>query len=249
MRHIIITRLNCGIYNTFETIKKRQGLTCTIDEFVIERIRLCKKLTMRSLAGQSNQHFSWWLVIDPKTPDTIRKLVKTELTLVGKIIEQGKYTEFKVPIPTDQPIMMTRLDSDDMLSKDYNKNLRQFARPLEPTTMVIEPFTWIRFDEQVSRSSGIKQAPMIRKCTQPSFVCSVCSMMRTAEDDRQIYDIKHTKLLNHIPHLIMHKGLTAGRLTGDMNVVESNNCSWAGKCLKPISIEDTTKIKQMFSLL
>lgn len=128
--HCIITRFNLGMFNpdhNFFDLKghpKGQGVSLSANEWMKHRMNLFITFTLPSVMAQTNQNFTWIVLLDEHTPQVYRDLlariryrnVKFVYIDIGEIgineailnnIESGDYD-----------LITTRLDNDDAIHKD-----------------------------------------------------------------------------------------------------------------------------------
>lgn len=124
-RHLLISRLN--VY--YKTKMADRGFD--IDAWLLERVEIFKKFCLPSILNQSNKNFYWFFYIDSETPLE----VKSELATIFqpypfvKLISH-QYDSFNITkyLNSDirkyleenfQYLISSRVDTDDMLNKDY----------------------------------------------------------------------------------------------------------------------------------
>lgn len=124
-KHILITRLNAFYKQKMPT----HGYDP--DEWLIGRVRLFKEYCFPSVVNQSSADFEWILYIDSQTPVQVVEELK-ELFLPHRNFHllQRKFDDFAIHPHLDNDIreiaeinfnylITTRLDTDDMIHKDY----------------------------------------------------------------------------------------------------------------------------------
>lgn len=138
MKHFILTRFNLknsAWGNNDHGIPKALS-----EEWLNNRIELFKNYCLPSIENQTSKNFIWFLILDIDTPEffkqTIEKLTKVDIN-VRIIFSDG----FKYLIPTllteinncidksDNYIITTRLDNDDIVHKDFIKTIQELYKP------------------------------------------------------------------------------------------------------------------------
>lgn len=124
-KHILISRLNV-YYKT-----KTAGRGFDPDTWLLERIEIFKKFCFPSILNQSNKKFIWFFYIDSETPLEIRIDLENTfkpypfIKLIAHHYESFNITKYFQNDIQDflgedfQYLVSSRVDTDDMLHKDY----------------------------------------------------------------------------------------------------------------------------------
>ncbi len=132
MKHVLITRFALR----FEEGNPRRRYEGR--EWVQYRMELFKKYTLPSVQAQTYQDFDWWFLVDFNFPGFMNKDTK-ELNKYGKCMfitdpweeKQKGVAEYLSKYYKDEWVCSTRLDSDDIISNDFMKNLHELVWPRE----------------------------------------------------------------------------------------------------------------------
>lgn len=127
-KHLLISRLNVF----YKTKMAERGFDP--EDWILDRVEIFKKFCLPSILNQSNKNFYWFFYIDTKTPqDVINDLeIIFKSYLFIKLISHH-YESFNIRkyLQSDilqylgsdfQYLISSRVDTDDMLHKDYIKN-------------------------------------------------------------------------------------------------------------------------------
>lgn len=98
------------------------------------RMELFQKYCLPSVLAQTDDNFDWWFVVNPGFPGLARRHIEV-LTKYGKLLEITAPWEEKQPEIghalsgryNNEWVCSTRLDSDDMLHKDFMTQLKAHA--------------------------------------------------------------------------------------------------------------------------
>ena len=119
--HYITTRYNLSLYSQ----KKRpEKIKCSPDEWMAHRFRLFTSFTLPSLRGQSCDNFTWYLFMDPETPQFFKEQIEDAALSNMKIVymRQSQLSFLKNEIGSGSDIVITsRIDNDDAWHRDYVK--------------------------------------------------------------------------------------------------------------------------------
>ncbi|MEX2564719.1 MAG: glycosyltransferase [Cyclobacteriaceae bacterium] len=130
-KHLLISRLNV-FYKT-----KMAGRGFDPDTWLMERVDIFKKFCFPSILNQSNKNFIWFFYIDAETPLEVRiDLEKTFypypfIKLISHQYESFNITKYlqkdiqKFLGDDFQYLISSRVDTDDMLHKDYMAIVQQ----------------------------------------------------------------------------------------------------------------------------
>ena len=87
------------------------------------RLEIFKKYTVPSILNQTNQDFEWIVYCHPDSPQWLIE----ELMLIDKVQVSFEYWYHKT-LDLDTDILITsRVDSDDLLHKDYMKHIHEYT--------------------------------------------------------------------------------------------------------------------------
>lgn len=129
-KHLLISRLNV-FYKT-----KMSGRGFDPDIWLLERVEIFKKFCFPSILNQSNKDFSWFFYIDSETPLEVRNDLENTfepypfIKLISHHYESfniTKYLQYDIQqyLGSDfQYLISSRVDTDDMLHKDFIKNVQ-----------------------------------------------------------------------------------------------------------------------------
>jgi len=155
-KHFIATRFNLRIGN-WETTKN--GETLLTDQWMEDRFKLFETYCLPSVLNQSNQNFLWCIFFDNNTKESDRDKIKklTENFPIIKVLYIDGIDELRTGLisfikktPGDfEFAITTRLDTDDLLHKDFIKTVQKLFKPEHDA--VID----IRTGYQVSIENGI----------------------------------------------------------------------------------------------
>lgn len=132
MKHVLLTRYAMRFAE--DNPRRRYENT---GEWLDYRLNLFYKYTLPSVEAQTFKDFDWWLFLDPTFPGILEH--KLRLERYAKICWiEADWKEAQVEIGEelseqykDEWVCSTRLDSDDIISNDFMKNLHELAQPRE----------------------------------------------------------------------------------------------------------------------
>lgn len=143
-QHYIITRFNLGLYS-----KKK----IDPNEWMKERIELFEKYCLTSIINQSCKDFKWILLLDDRTSKKIinrisqlTKEIMTEIIIVpwgdnGRFGESNHELSWRklfghIAQNECKIAIMTRLDNDDALGKEFVKSIKSKEPFLTPGAII-----------------------------------------------------------------------------------------------------------------
>jgi hypothetical protein len=154
-KHFVATRFNLRI-GDWETTKNGEALLS--EQWMEDRFRLFESYCLPSVLNQSNQNFTWCIFFDTQTKEADRKKINNLVMPYSnfRVFFIEGINELKSSLihiiksePTDfEFAITTRLDTDDLLHKDYIKTIQDLFIPKHDT--VID----IRSGYQVSIEKG-----------------------------------------------------------------------------------------------
>lgn len=130
MKHYVITRFNLGIYSSKPMFGAK--LNISPDAWMAHRIHLFLTLTVPSIKAQTNQNFTWFVLMDAKTPeifkyalakiscDNLQLIYVNNISMTDAVlrdIEPGEYD-----------LITTRLDNDDLLHRNAVNDIQNIYR-------------------------------------------------------------------------------------------------------------------------
>ena len=148
-KHYLLTRYNLGLYKAPQ--KTRHNKAINPDKWIKERTELFAKYCVPSVVNQTCKNFKWIIAIDTNTPMThlmqIREVIKDKV--YGKVdYEAVVGTNFRqavkdvIGIPGDI-LITSRMDNDDMIHKNYIKDIQLWYKYKQKTGVLIYPTGWI----------------------------------------------------------------------------------------------------------
>lgn len=191
MKHYLVTLWNVDLYD-LGWLQRRQ--------------RLFEKYTLPSVKGQNSKDFEWLLISDVRTPDKFKNVLdRYPARTVYYDWENYKWTSLKgidddspmglaVRVETigdviagaigeqDVPVITSRLDNDDMISKEHIRRTRLYAEKLWAKR---GPKFWITM-VRGSRLSNGKMYPVNSKCS------SFTSFVEDGKNLKTAYQCVHT---------------------------------------------------------
>jgi len=124
-KHLLISRLNVF----YKTKMAERGFDP--EDWLLERVEIFKKFCFPSILHQANKNFHWFFYIDSQTPDIVRKDLEdlfeqfSFIQLISHRYESFNITKYLQAdinqyLGSDfQYLISSRVDTDDMLHKDY----------------------------------------------------------------------------------------------------------------------------------
>lgn len=118
MKHYLLTRWNLGIYSPENPYRDKVG---NIAEWTGHRIALFEKYCLPSIIVQTCKEFVWLMAFDRNTPDWL--LERYALIEQVRLIFEQPHEWLRKQPPTDEWLLTTRLDNDDMYRTDTIQRL------------------------------------------------------------------------------------------------------------------------------
>lgn len=143
MKHFLITRFNLRAAH-WQTAKN--GSPVLTKEWLKNRFHLFETYCLPSVENQTEQNFKWLVFFDIHTPAEYKEKVNQISrkyrnfspvfidgidSLNDSLIEEIK----KKIIQTDEYIITSRLDNDDIIHKDFIKTIQSLFQPLDQTVI------------------------------------------------------------------------------------------------------------------
>ncbi len=135
-QHIIISRFNLGLFGSHT---KQDA-----ENWMDYRLKIFDKYCYPSVASQTNQNFKWLILFDPDTPEKYKQIIskyekvipiyykRTPCSLQILVMETIKQSIN----PDAEFIITTRIDVDDMISKDFVERT-QIEMPMKHNTQLV----------------------------------------------------------------------------------------------------------------
>jgi|SRR5687768_1766534 len=122
--HYLVTRFNIKIDQFGPELFRPDART---EDWELKRLPLFEKFCVPSVAGQTNQNFTWLIYCDPATSSEIMQLIKKALQAITNyevIFVEGfdamlDHLKHKVAYASTPFVISSRLDNDDGLGKNY----------------------------------------------------------------------------------------------------------------------------------
>lgn len=147
-RHFIITRFNLRNSNPAWS-KDKAGKEVLTGDWMKKRMELFLNYCLPSVINQTNKNFLWFIYFDTTTSDEIRKInneLEGKYQGLVQIFYAGGYNDFLQRYCADvlsfcvsgqDHVITTRLDNDDIIHKDFVKNIQE--------NYSAQPFTTVNF--------------------------------------------------------------------------------------------------------
>jgi hypothetical protein len=195
----------------------------SLDEYMQTRLDMTKKYTVPSLLNQGCKDFEWWIIISPQTPDRHRDMILDGIDdLTVRLIEfaSDSLDELPIDLPNRQETVITRLDSDDMLSGNYVGAVNRFAEQVGNPPLVVEPHVVWRFNKDTTKM-GPGYPTLVRKNKNPHFVPTVFSLVRAKGATLCPYRGSHIDFLQVCPTVVQLKQIAIGKIAHQTNWIEN----------------------------
>lgn len=130
---VIITR-----FNLYIPFRELNSTSPNLEPKWLEgRMKLFEDYCQPSIAAQTYKNFRWLVMIDPKTPqdivDRLNSMPHVEATPMEKFMHWDVAEVVREWTPAEEWILTVGLDSDDMLHKDFLKELVEVVTANPPT--------------------------------------------------------------------------------------------------------------------
>ena len=159
MKHFIVTRFN----DYFPCLPNPHlGVD---NDWLEKRINLLNKFTIPSVKNQTDKDFTWILKCHPKTPSWARKILDKGDFIVSyeeevhKLINTQASVSFAKIIrrlTKEKSIITTRLDSDDVISKNHISLVKKSIQP-NAFFDIAKGIVKIKNEYFLHRKSGVSQ--------------------------------------------------------------------------------------------
>lgn len=141
MKHFIITRFNL---KNSDWENSKDGEKVLTDEWLNHRFKLFEKYTLPSVINQFNQNFEWFVFFDISTADQYKSRIESIARSYKKFIpiyidglsQLREATETQILSrlkDTDDFIITTRLDNDDIIHYKFIETIQNSFTPKEQT--------------------------------------------------------------------------------------------------------------------
>lgn len=179
MKHVLITRyaMRFAEDNPRRRYEERQG-------WLEYRLKLFHKYTLPSVKAQTFRDFDWWLLVDPTFPGLreytryLRPFAKICWIKADWKEDQVEVGELLKDHYEDEWVCSTRLDSDDIISNNFMRNLHDMAEEKE---------SWISFPNgyMMKKDNVVNRTYLVNP-----FV----SHVEYADPFKSVFRICHTKV-------------------------------------------------------
>lgn len=226
-KHYLITRFNVKLY------RKEGEPASASEEWLANRFVLFEKYTLPSIKNQACKDFKWLVLFDADTPDKYkRKIEEYSLSLpqFTPIYVTGSPSEMCSEIVLDyinndnpkEYLITTRIDNDDVIHRDYMRNIQKAFKPAENTFVTFRSgLQYVESTNSMIKFNYIKNhyvSRVERSATAESVMCN------------------HTKI-HKLGRLEIHNDKYMW-----VEIVHGSNVANAMKRLQPTKIESTAEI-------
>ena len=144
--HYMLTRFNVGLYGRKQKMRSKKKIDP--DRWMAERLDLFKKITVPSIKAQTNQKFTWFIVVDHKSPVAHSMAIKNAVDDMGNaevLLGENfrKAVKERIGIPSVPTMITTRIDNDDAIHKDFIDTVQKWYNYKGKTGVLIFPTGWI----------------------------------------------------------------------------------------------------------
>lgn len=145
-KHYLLTRFNIKNHSLAEYARLQRGTIVQTEEWLNKRFELFEKFCFPSVNQQTTKNFTWLVFFDKNTPDKYKLQIKNYskiCPMFHAIFVETGVSEVEIAVNyiksnTDaQTIITTNLDNDDMIHKDYIKNIQDTYSPLYQNTFLL----------------------------------------------------------------------------------------------------------------
>jgi len=146
MRHCVISRFNIKWKNI-----------SNYDEWLEERLRLLSTYCLPSLNKQIYSNFEYYLCIDSNTNKYMLDKLDSLLSsypMKSKILKFKNLKDFKINLENNfksGSCILSRIDSDDAVSKEYTMNIQKFYNNRENRKIVFDYIYLYYFDSKKNK--------------------------------------------------------------------------------------------------
>jgi len=140
LQHFIISRFNLGLFDKYE-----ENIAL---EWMNYRLWLFDYFTYPSVVSQTNQNFVWIVLFDEKTPMLYRRIIKKYSRISPIYSKSTSVQDLAMKVvkrfirPEVDYIITTRMDVDDMISKDFIQRV-QFDMPKKDNFQLVFPLGYV----------------------------------------------------------------------------------------------------------
>lgn len=138
MKHFVITRFNVSFKGIYDHDKNKNEINSLT--WLRKRFELFDKYCFPSVIGQSNQDFIWLVFFGNDTPIEFHNKINGYSLLMPNFysvfVDDDKHFKSEILVQinnmlntTDEYIITTRLDNDDVFSKDYIDKIQKVFKP------------------------------------------------------------------------------------------------------------------------
>ncbi len=129
MKHYLLTRFNLGIFNDKRNLFNNHQRTICRDLWMVHRLNLFIDFTLPSVKAQTNQNFTWIILVDSHTPQVYRDILEKLCTANMQLVytESGGICQTVLDnIPdSEHEIITTRLDNDDAIHREFISDVQK----------------------------------------------------------------------------------------------------------------------------
>jgi hypothetical protein len=166
-----------------------------------KRMEIFKAFTMPSILGQTQLPTGIFLIVDEAVPsEIVSQLVglselNEPLIVRGQLKELTKQVKKRVNELEASRIIMTMLDSDDCLHKDFCKTVQTIgSHVVGPLPYVIDIVEWIRIDHKFEKYHTVSQS-WRRQNNDPDNRSIMYSIVSEVRPDMTIpHELPHNRL-------------------------------------------------------
>jgi len=139
--HYLLTRVNIGLYDRKQ--KVRGGQKIEPQSWMEHRLDLFEKYCAPSVNNQRCQNFTWFIVLDPKTPMEHRMRIENAVQVKHKVLFGDNFRKaVKKEIPIQEIVITSRMDCDDAIHMDFIKDIQEWYEKKKKTGVVTFPKGW-----------------------------------------------------------------------------------------------------------
>lgn len=141
MKHFLITRFNVKVEGWNLT---KAGENINSERWLENRFYLFENYCLPSVKNQSNLDFKWCIFFDKQTPSRFIEKIESYVTNFSNIIplyikDSGMlvktFKDYYIDNYEDNFIITTRLDNDDLVHKDFIREIQNTYEPMHGLTI------------------------------------------------------------------------------------------------------------------
>lgn len=219
MKHYVLTRFNLGMYSGNKMFAGCKRNLCP-DAWMAHRINLFLTLTVPSMKAQSNQNFTWFVLVDAATPEIFKHtLAKINCDTLHFIYVDGESMTDAVLRdiePGEYDLITTRLDNDDLLHQNAINDIQNLYDAAAELPYVIDIPHGFTFD---------LKARKIHPTTYPGN--ANISLVERSIGAKTVWHDQHGKIYNLYPHFETHE--SGWMITIHSQNLENNTKSSPGR--------------------